>query len=341
MKRPLIIATLAALWVPGGVARAQTEPMVGGMPVSRYLAVPPSVDAARLPVDPSRGFWVGEVANQFYIVTDGVWQSGFLLTQDGVVLLDAPASFGARLPDIVRSITDRPITHLIYSHAHRDHIGAAGTLRETLPHLIIVAHERVGAYLLAIADPSRPLPTETFRGSRTLRLGGHVIELDEVGPYHSVEADVFITLPRQRVLYAIDTYTPGWVTFQGLDLTMNIHNYLALGDEVMSRDWDIFVGGHLTQLGTREQIQKSIDYTTDALDIATAVFRSTDMMATMGEAARAVGWSNPFLLFRYYLDSMAAACANRLVERWGGVLAGVDVWAASHCDRLLAYLRVD
>ena len=65
------------------------------------------------------------------------------------------------------------------------------------------------------------------------------------------------------------------------------------------------------------------------------------MMATMGEAAEAAGWSNPSLLFRHYLDSMAETCAERPVERWSGVLAGVDVWAASHCDRLLAYVRVD
>ncbi len=65
----------------------------------------------------------------------------------------------------------------------------------------------------------------------------------------------------------------------------------------------------MTQLGTRDQVQVSIDYTKDALDIAADVFRNTDLMATM--------------------------------ERWGGVLAGVDVWAVSHCDRLLAYLRVD
>lgn len=340
MKRAFIFATLVLLRFPAA-GLTQTEPTVGGAQVSNYLAVPASVDSARLPVDPAVGYWVDEIADQFYIVTDGVWQSGFLVTQDGVVLLDAPASFGSRLPEIVRSITDRPITHLVYNHAHKDHIGAAGTLTGSFPSLTIVAHERVGAYLLDVADPSRPLPNETFRGSRTLNMGGQLIELDEVGPYHSVEADVFISLPRQGVLYAIDSYTPGWVTFQGLDLTMNIHNYLALGEEVMSRDWEIFVGGHLTQLGTRDQIQASIDYTEDALNIATDVFRSTDLMATMGEAAEAAGWSNPFLLFRYYLDTMAEACAERLVERWGGVPAGVDVWAASHCDRLLAYLRVD
>lgn len=86
-----------------------------------------------------------------------------------------------------------------------------------------------------MGDPNRPMPNETFRGSRTLTVGDQVIELAEVGPYHSVEADLFISLPRQGVRYAIDSHTPGWVTFQGLDLTMHIHNYLAPGDEVMSR----------------------------------------------------------------------------------------------------------
>ncbi len=340
MERYIIAVALVLSHIPT-LGTAQTEPTVGGVPVSQFLAVPASVDAARLSVDPKLGYGVSKTADQFYVVTDGIWQSGFLVTQDGVVLLDAPASFGAKLPEIVGTITDRPITHLIYSHAHQDHTGAAGTLKRAIPSLTIVAHERVGAYLLDMADPSRPIPNETFRGSRTLKVGGQVIELDEVGPYHSVEADLFISLHRQGVLYAIDSYTPGWVTFQGLDLTMNIHNYLALGDEVMSRDWKIFVGGHLTQLGTRDQIRLSIDYTKDALAIATDVYRSTDMMATMGRAAQAAGWSNPFLLFRYYQDSMAKACAERLVVRWGGKLAGVDVFAESHCDRLLAYLRVD
>ena len=208
MERFIVPVALVLSHIPA-LGTAQTEPTVGGVPVSQYLAVPASVDAARPSVDPKLGYGVSKTADQFYVVTDGIWQSGFLVTQDGVVLLDAPASFGAKLPEIVGTITDRPITHLIYSHAHQDHTGAAGTLKRAIPSLTIVAHERVGAYLLDMADPSRPIPNETFRGSRTLKVGGQVIELDEVGPYHSVEADLFISLHRQGVLYAIDSYTPG------------------------------------------------------------------------------------------------------------------------------------
>jgi glyoxylase-like metal-dependent hydrolase (beta-lactamase superfamily II) len=263
------------------------------------------------------------------------------VTQDGVILFDAPASFGARLPEIVGTVTELPITHLVYSHAHKDHIAAAGGLVTSIPELRIIGHERVASYLLDVGDPDRPVPRHLFRGSQTLDIGGERIEIDEIGPYHSAEADLFITLPRQRVLYAIDSFTPGWVTFQGLDLTLNTHNYLSLGDEVMSRDWDIFVGGHLTQLGTRDQIRTSIEYTDDVVRIATEVFDSTDMMSTMATAAGSAGWSNPFLLFRYYHDTMVDACAEQLIDRWGGLLAAVDVYAASHCDRLLVYLRVD
>lgn len=340
MKRQIITAVLALMHIPAP-ALAQTEPTVGAIPVSHFLPVPPAVEQARIPIDPQQGYWVGEVADGFYVATDGVWQSGVLVTEAGVVLFDAPASYGARLPEIVATVTDRPITHLVYSHAHKDHIASAGALRAAIPDLTIIAHERVGAYLLDVKDPDRPLPTRVFRGSETLRVGGERIELDEVGRYHSAEADIFITLPRQQLLYAIDSFTPGWVTFQGLDLTVNTHNYISVGEEVMSREWEIFVGGHLTQLGTREQIRTSIDYTDDVMDAAIEVFSGTDMMSTMARAAESAGWSNPFLLFRYYHDTMVEACADMLIERWGGVLAGVDVYAASHCDRLLVYLRVD
>jgi len=37
-----------------------------------------------------QGYYVGRVEKNLYWVTDGVYQSAFLTTKDGVVLLDAP-----------------------------------------------------------------------------------------------------------------------------------------------------------------------------------------------------------------------------------------------------------
>lgn len=337
-KRSWLLLLSTSLILPG-LALAE-GPAVGGRPVEEFL--PPLAETLEraVRVDPAVGIAVQEIADNLYLITDGVWQNVFLTTGEGVLLFDAPASYAAKIPGAITSFTDEPVTHLVYSHAHKDHIGGSSVFRD-LPDLTIVAHAEVAAYLRDVADPDRMLPTREFSESLTLELGSERVVLEEVGPYHSAEADLFIEFPRQRFLYAIDTVTPGWVTFQGLDLTANVHGYLAMGQQLLGRDFDLFSGGHLTQLGTRSDVERSVQYTEDLLDVATGVFSSTDMVSVMARAAEHVGWNNKFLLFRHYQETMVDDCANRMVERWKTRLSGVDVWAQSHCDTMLTYLRVD
>jgi len=77
-----------------------------------------------------QGYYVGRVERNLYWVTDGVYQSAFLTTGDGVVLFDAPPTIGGNLRRAVdeiaaaNGVTNR-VTHLVYSHHHADHAGAA------------------------------------------------------------------------------------------------------------------------------------------------------------------------------------------------------------------------
>ena len=41
-----------------------------------------------------KGYYVGRVERNLYWITDGVYQSAFLTTRDGVVVLDAPPTIG-------------------------------------------------------------------------------------------------------------------------------------------------------------------------------------------------------------------------------------------------------
>src|ERR1700675_3264946 len=77
-----------------------------------------------------QGYYVGRVERNLYWVTDGVYQSAFLTTKDGVVLLDAPPSIGGKLRRAVDEIAAAngvpgTVTHLVYSHHHADHAGAS------------------------------------------------------------------------------------------------------------------------------------------------------------------------------------------------------------------------
>src|SRR6476659_10414287 len=78
----------------------------------------------------SQGYYVGRVERNLYWLTDGVYQSAFLTTKDGVVLLDAPPTIGhniRRAVDEIAAATDarNTVAYLIYSHAPAPPAGAS------------------------------------------------------------------------------------------------------------------------------------------------------------------------------------------------------------------------
>jgi glyoxylase-like metal-dependent hydrolase (beta-lactamase superfamily II) len=88
-----------------------------------YAPIP---KAALGPALNSQGYYVGRVERNLYWVTDGVYQSAFLTTKDGVVLLDAPPTIGHNLQRAVDDIASangvsNTVTHIVYSHHHADH----------------------------------------------------------------------------------------------------------------------------------------------------------------------------------------------------------------------------
>ena len=66
-----------------------------------YAPVPAS---ALGPALNDQGYYVGRVERNLYWVTDGVYNSAFLTTADGVVLFDAPPSIGHNLQRAVDEI---------------------------------------------------------------------------------------------------------------------------------------------------------------------------------------------------------------------------------------------
>ena len=66
-----------------------------------YAPVPRS---ALGPAVNEQGYYVGRVERNLYWVTDGTYQSAFLTTSDGVVLLDAPPTIGNNIQRAVDEI---------------------------------------------------------------------------------------------------------------------------------------------------------------------------------------------------------------------------------------------
>ena len=98
------------------------------------------------------------------MITDNAYQSMFMVYESGVVVVDAPPGYAGQIVKAIREVSDKPITHLIYSHSHIDHIAGTKALG-AIP--TIIAQEETKRLLMRAQDPNRPVPTVTFKDRRS------------------------------------------------------------------------------------------------------------------------------------------------------------------------------
>jgi glyoxylase-like metal-dependent hydrolase (beta-lactamase superfamily II) len=144
--------------------------------------------------DLSNGFLTREVAPGIYMLTNGNYQSVFMMTGAAVILIDAPELLVKFIPAAVADVTDEPITTLIYSHGHSDHIGGAHLL--AVPGLEILAEEGVATFIQARHDGHRLPPTRTFK-DQTMFVKGDKELLLKRDEFHSPEGDLIIFLAKE------------------------------------------------------------------------------------------------------------------------------------------------
>jgi glyoxylase-like metal-dependent hydrolase (beta-lactamase superfamily II) len=268
------------------------------------------------------------------MVTEGAYQSMFLVYESGVVVIDAPPSYAAHIPQAIAEVTDKPITHVVYSHSHTDHIAGTKALGGQP---IIIAHEETLRLLKRDADPNRPLPTVTFADRYTLRVGSQVLELSYHGNGHE-PGNIFISAPAQRVLMVVDVVFPGWMPFRRFAVAQDVRGALAQVEEIRKLDWETLVGGHVTRTGTHADVDAQAEFGADVRQAAATALATTKPGEGMNPLDQQ---SNPWAVFDDYIDRVAGQCVERLTPKWSTRLAAFDTFAWDQCYAMEQTLRID
>jgi glyoxylase-like metal-dependent hydrolase (beta-lactamase superfamily II) len=302
-----------------------------GVRTGKYLDIPASSQGPA--IDPAKGYRLQDFGSGLYMITDNAIQSMFLVYDSGVVVMDAPQAYAAKIRQAISEVSDKPITHLIYSHSHADHIGGAKALGE-IP--VIIAHEETLRLLKRDADPNRPLPTVTFSDKYSLHVGDQDLELSYHGSGHE-PGNIFIYVPKQRVLMVIDIIFPGWMPWRRFAVAQDVLGVFDQVEEIRKMDWDVLVGGHVSRVGTHADVDTQAEFYRDIKQAAATALATTQL----GEGLNPLDKGNPWAFFDNYIDRVAAQCVNTLTPKWSNKLAGFDAFIWDQCYSMEQTLRIE
>ena len=226
---------------------------------------------------------LGSPANQNFISN-----AAFVVTPAGVVVIDALGSpaLATRLLAEIKKVTPQPVTHMIVTHYHADHIYGLQAFKASGAR--IVAHRAAREYLHSetarlrleasrqqlapwVDDQTRLVDADDWiDGEKVLEIGGVRFQLKPVGPSHTPE-DLAVYLPTEKVLFAGDLVFRSRIPFVG---QADSRHWIVALDQLLAFDTGVIVPGHGP---VSQEARKDMQLTRDYL---------VYLRAAMGQAAK-------------------------------------------------------
>jgi glyoxylase-like metal-dependent hydrolase (beta-lactamase superfamily II) len=230
--------------------------------------------------------------------------AGFVITPSSVVVIDALGSprLAERLTAEIKKLTPLPISDVILTHYHADHIYGLQYFKALGAH--VTAHLAGQEYMQSdtarlrleasrtdlapwIDDKTRMVAADTWiSGPTSLKIGGMVFELDHVGPAHTPE-DLTVFVPAEKVLFAGDLFFNGRLPFVG---KANSSQWIKSLELMLAHDATAVVPGHGP---VSKDPKKDIGMTRDYLKFLRASMgQAVQDFVPFEDAYKQTDWSN-------------------------------------------------
>lgn len=178
---------------------------------------------------------ITKVSGDVYRFQNNFHFSLVTVTSAGVVVVDPiHAEAATWLKANLSQITDKPITHLIYSHSHGDHAPGGTVLQKG--GALVIAQENAPDAIDGVAPDIR------FSEEMDIRVGGKTFELTWLGEGHGQDLIAVVVRP-ENVAFITDAAAPKRLPYRDFPRS-DIDGWISQIETIESLDFDIMAPAH-------------------------------------------------------------------------------------------------
>nr|WP_232349056.1 MBL fold metallo-hydrolase [Neptunomonas qingdaonensis] len=263
----------------------------------------------------------------------------FFVTEEGVVVYDAKPDVSPFLLEAISEVTDKPITHVIYSHHHRDHAQGMSLFPKTAK---IIANDETAKFLKIANDPKRPMPDIVWKDSYVLETGGLRLEFKDFDRNWHSQSDSIVYAPQQKILLATDTFhadAAPWIHFgESTDPMMT----WMLPEIVLNEypDFELIINGHERIVPTRAHWETYKELIEDMKKIVFEVAKSPAFQAMAKETAQRYADGSEHAIYKETIMTAASMCAEKFNEKWAGRVRNVRLNSVENFQMMFIQLVI-
>ena len=288
MRRGIVLGVLLAL---GGLVAVQAQP--------------PAADAPKV-------VNVEKVKDNLYVLRGGGGNTAVFLTAAGVVVVDAKnPGWGTPILNKIKELTPKPVTMLINTHTHGDHVSGNVEFPATID---FVAQENTKANMEKMPifkeHNGVGMAKRTFKDKMTIGSGADQIDLYYFGPGHT-NGDAFVVFPAHRIMHSGDIFAGKGVPL--ID-SNNGGSMRQIGDTLAKahagiRNVDAIINGHTPAQTTWADLKEFSDFNKEL-----AAWMQTGLKAGKTPEQLAAEWKLPekFKGYNGTVSAMMGGMAGRI-----------------------------
>jgi cyclase len=220
---------------------------------------------------------VDKVKDNLFVLKGGGGNTAVFVTTTGVVVVDAKnPGWGQPILDKIKELTNKPITTLINTHTHGDHVSGNVEFPATVE---VVTQENTKANMEKMdifkQNNNRGMAKKTFKDKMTVGKGADQIDLYYFGPGHT-NGDAWVVFPALRTAHVGDLFAS-----KGLPLVDGANGGSVLYyPETVNKGYngiknvDTVINGHSNTTTTWADVKEFADFNRDFLTFAQAALKA-------------------------------------------------------------------